>query len=209
MDTSAVDYLSQQPFNIPVNEAPHASEHSIENQLPFLLHACGAACGWNLGAAGGGGGERACGDKPAQQPSPTAAAAAGQTAAGSVVGGLSQAVQGSQQPAAAAASLSIVPVSVGYLGSQLHMIKHVGTAIRELIQHIHQQQQQQQQRAGSHAASRSGSGSSGGSEVVLVVTSDFTHAGPWYGELPPAGVSLEGYMASQDTPVLQVCLKQS
>jgi hypothetical protein len=39
---------------------------------------------------------------------------------------------------------------------------------------------------------------------VLIVTSDFTHAGPWYRALPPAGVGLEEYMRTQDTPVLQV-----
>lgn len=162
MDTAAVDFLSQQ-HHLPINEAPHSSEHSIENQLPFLLH--GASCGWDLAAAG-------CGSS--EQPGKMAEAAA------------SQAGQ-----AAAPATLSIVPISVGYLGNQLHMIQSVGGAVRDVLQHLKRQQVE----AGS---------SSGSSEAVLIVTSDFTHAGPWYRELPPAGVTLEDYMRRQDTPVLQV-----
>jgi predicted class III extradiol MEMO1 family dioxygenase len=164
VDTSAVDYLSQQ-HHLPINEAPHNSEHAIENQLPFLLH--GASCGWDLAAAGCSSGV---------QPGTLTPAAA-----------------------AAAATLSIVPVSIGYLGNQLPMIQSVGAAVRDVMQHLKQQQSQ----ANTNSSSSSSS-SGGGSEVVLIVTSDFTHAGPWYRELPPAGVSLEEYMRMQDTPVLQV-----
>lgn len=175
--TAAVDYLSQQ-HHLPINEAPHNSEHAIENQLPFLLH--GASCGWDLAAAG-----------------------------------CSNGVQPGTLTPAAAATLSIVPVSIGYLGNQLPMIQSVGAAVRDVMQHLKQQQFNCKLQAGSSGGgggtggssggSGDGSGGSGdGSEVVLIVTSDFTHAGPWYRELPPAGVSLEEYMRKQDTPVLQV-----
>lgn len=78
----------------------------------------------------------------------------------------------------------------------------MGAAVRELLQHLQQQQPQaqQQQQVESEAAGCVGSGR----EVVLIVTTDFTHAGPWYKELPPAGVTLTDYMAAQDRPVIKV-----
>jgi hypothetical protein len=173
-NTAAVDYLTHN-FSLPVDEAPHATEHSIENQLPFLQH--GALVNWDLAAAG-------CSSSGVGQPGAAAAAAVATTAAAAAA-------------AAAGATLSIVPISIGYLGNQLHTIISLGAAVRSLLQHLRQQQQQQ---------SAAGASSSSSSEVMLIVTSDLTHAGPWYRELPPAGVSLEEYMRSKDTPVLQVGL---
>jgi hypothetical protein len=70
--------------------------------------------------------------------------------------------------------------------------------------HLHQQQKEAaagpETTAGCHCAAADRH------EVVLIVTSDFTHAGPWYRELPPAGVALADYMAAQDSPLLQVRL---
>ena len=217
VDTAAAEFLSAR-FNLPVIEAPHNSEHSIENQLPFLQH--GAACGWDLDAAGCN--SSSSDNNPTHASSKAAAEAARIAAEGVSASQQQRQQQQRQQPAA----LSIVPISIGYLGNQLHMIPTVGQAVRELLQHLDQQQQhsqgqqlaQQQQQQGVHAGpgssgssggrgssgSSGGRGSSGSSEVVLIVTSDFTHAGPWYRELPPAGVSLEQYMTNQDTPVLQV-----
>jgi hypothetical protein len=60
----------------------------------------------------------------------------------------------------------------------------------------------------SAAAATTAAAADGSHEVVLIVTSDFTHAGPWYRELPPAGVSLADYMAAQDSPLLQVRAQQ-
>lgn len=179
VDVAAVDFLSQ-VHRIPVNEAPHATEHSIENQLPFLVHA--ASWGWDLAAAG------------CMPPSSYSS------------------IGGNQQQQQQAARLSIVPVSVGYLGQQpQQLIKQYGAAVAGLLQHLQSQQQhQQQQQQFSNQPAGSGTPSdTGGHEVVLIVSSDFTHAGPWYRELPPPGVSLEDYMTAQDTPVIQVGLAGS
>lgn len=180
-DTAAVEYLASR--HLPVNESPHATEHSIENQLPFLLH--GAACGWDLRAAG-------C--------LPHAAASAGVPEP-----------LGSSSSSAQPAGLSIVPISVGYLGHQPALARQYGAAVADLLAHLHQRQRAPQHGqtgpAGGGSSSIDGTGSSsgsgGGHEVVLIVSSDFTHAGPGYGELPPAGLPLEGYMAAQDAPLLR------
>jgi hypothetical protein len=123
--------------------------------------------------------------------------------------------QQQQQQQQMPASLSIVPISVGYLGHQQGLIQRYGAAVADLLHHLtargssqqhYLQQQQSECPAGSRSESGRQSAAAGGHEVVLIVTSDFTHAGPWYCELPPAGVSLADYMAAQDSPLLQVRL---
>jgi hypothetical protein len=109
------------------------------------------------------------------------------------------------------AKLLIVPISIGYLGHQPELIQQYGAAVADLLHHLRSDNSQQQQQecvqpsAAAAAAAASGNGSH---EVVLIVTSDFTHAGPWYRELPPAGVSLADYMTAQDSPLLQVRARQ-
>uniref|UniRef100_A0A383W0E3 Extradiol ring-cleavage dioxygenase class III enzyme subunit B domain-containing protein n=1 Tax=Tetradesmus obliquus TaxID=3088 RepID=A0A383W0E3_TETOB len=191
VDAAAVEWLAAQ-HHLPINEAPHAAEHSIENQLPFLVHA--AAWGWDLAAA-------SCCPGPAEE---TAAAAA----AGSSEDDRQQQQQ-QQQQRPAPASLTIVPISIGYLGQQPELIQQYGAAVAELLQHLRahgsQQQQQQQQQCGQPGTARASvaDAAAGSHQVVLIVSSDFTHAGPWYRELPPPGVSLADYMAAQDSPLLQ------
>jgi hypothetical protein len=160
-------------LGVRADEAPHAGEHSIENQLPFLQHA--AAWRWDLSAAG-------CLDAGAA----VAAAAAPAAAAAGPPGGAAP-------PAQPAAGLSIVPVSVGYLGDRPEQIARYGAALRALLRHL-------RLRGAPSAAAEAGGGGAaaeGGHEAVLIVTSDLTHAGPGYGELPPPGVALEQYMAAQ------------
>eukprot|EP00775_Hariotina_reticulata_P004520 gene4520-biopygen6274 len=165
-DKAAVAWLSKH-HSIPVNEAVHASEHSIENQLPFLAHA--ASCRWDLTAAD-------CWPAFAES--------------SSSIGEVGTSSSSSSRPAQpeAAAGLSIVPITVGYFGHhQATCICQYGLAVCELLQHLRPQQ-------------HSGRGRR---EVVLIMTSDFTHAGPWYRELPPPGLSLQDYMTQQDMPVLR------
>jgi predicted class III extradiol MEMO1 family dioxygenase len=187
VDTAAVDYFSLH-HNIPIIEAPHATEHSIENQLPFLVH--GAKHGWDLAAA----------NCLMQQPASLCTAAASSSSSSSPAAGASHATP-------EAAELSIVPISIGYLGQQPHLIQQYGAALADLLHHLRQRQQQQQQHWASDAAAGSNVASSASPcsdhQVVLIVTSDFTHAGPWYGELPPAGMTLQQYMTAQDAPLLQ------
>jgi hypothetical protein len=201
VDAAAVDWLAS-THGIPVNEAPHATEHSIENQLPFLVHA--ASWGWDLHAAS------CC----------TAAAVAAIDAAdnAAAVHAGSSGHDRQQQQQRVPASLSIVPISVGYLGHQQGLIQQYGAAVADLLHHLrarsssHQhrlhQQQRERQRDTAGPATAAGYDSTVADRhaVVLVVTSDFTHAGPWYRELPHAGVALADYMAAQDSPLLQVRL---
>jgi predicted class III extradiol MEMO1 family dioxygenase len=182
VDAAAVDWLAA-AHGLPINEAPHAAEHSIENQLPFLVHA--AAWGWDLSAAG------CC-----------AAAAEGAAPAGSFVHTKQQQQQQQRRPVPA--SLAIVPISVGYLGHQPGLIQQYGAAVAELLQHLRTHGSRQQQECGQQIAAGAAAPAGDSHEVVLIVTSDCTHAGPWYRELPPPGVSLADYMAAQDSPLLQV-----
>jgi predicted class III extradiol MEMO1 family dioxygenase len=198
VDAAAVDWLAS-THCIPINEAPHATEHSIENQLPFLVHA--ASWGWDLHAAG------CC----------TAADGAADNAA--AVHAESSGHDRQQQQQRVPASLSIVPISVGYLGHQQGLIQQYGAAVADLLyhlrarnhqHHLHQQQSERQQDTAGPATAAgcdSAAADRHDHEVVLVVTSDFTHAGPWYRELPPAGVALADYMTAQDSPLLQVRLR--
>lgn len=192
VDTSAVDFLAQQLTSSSsshtaaaalINETPHSTEHSIENQLPFLVH--GAAHGWDLAAAG-------CSQHNATTTSPEEAPAACSESTQQQHQQHQHQQQQDNEVSPAAATLSIVPISIGYLGNnQPHtMIQSIGAAVRALLLRLQQHADHQQH--------------DNGQAVVLIVTSDFTHAGPWYRELPPAGVSLEDYMTAQDTPVLQV-----
>ena len=38
---------------------------------------------------------------------------------------------------------------------------------------------------------------------ILIGTTDFTHAGPNYKELPPKNVKLHDYVKTQDKPILE------
>ena len=273
-DHDAISWL-QHHHHIPINEAVHAKEHSIENQLPFLQQ--GADTGWDpLGWEGAGLALGATSRSPA-----AAAGAAGAdleftrevrgaradahraaTAAGRA--GAGPPGQGAERKAA---ELRIVPISVGYLGDDLSVVEAYGRAVAELLQYLearssntarYGEQLSAANKEGTDVLTKEGaSGPSvvasgpppaapggcgregkreldhtttttssrsrsrqvlpqqqqprsvgGGSEVkecvVLIATSDLTHAGPWYDELPPAGVSLGEYMRSQDMPVIQV-----
>lgn len=86
--------------------------------------------------------------------------------------------------------LSIIPISIGRLPSR-QAVSQAASVVADLISHLEQQ----------HSAATS---AVGGPQVVLIATSDYTHAGPYYGELPPPGMTLTDYMMSKDMPVIQV-----
>jgi hypothetical protein len=97
---------------------------------------------------------------------------------------------------------------MGYLGHRPELIQQYGAAIADLLRHLRSNNSQQQQQQGVQPSAAAAAAGDGSHEVVLIVTSDFTHAGPWYRELPPAGMSLADYMAAQDSPLLQVRARQ-
>lgn len=39
-------------------------------------------------------------------------------------------------------------------------------------------------------------------DVLIFGTTDLTHAGPWYKELPPQGISLIEYVKKRDAPII-------
>jgi hypothetical protein len=184
-----------------------------------------------------------------------------------------------------AVELSIVPISVGYLGDDMDVIEAYGRVVGELLLHLEARSQRPGEQAtaapaappaagaeyvkasmslgdGPLALNGAAAGAAGGAAdsvplipllsqgrgrnsqgngirgscrgtsvtsshrqwqetsgieghlpydptsecVVLIATSDLTHAGPWYREVPPPGVSLECYMRTKDLPVIQVGL---
>jgi len=107
------------------------------------------------------------------------AAAASTTASGDWLQGCSTCVSWSQ-PSAHQCGL---PRTAAGPDPQLWLLPSPG-----LLRHMRQQQEGQR-----------------GHQVLLIGTSDFTHAGPGDRELPPPGFSLEHYMIRQDTPLLRVC----